>query len=225
VEIHGERRHVMGYLRDFLFTSERARQPVRSLSGGERNRLLLARLFTRPANVLVLDEPTNDLDAETLELLESRLVAFTGTVLAVSHDRTFLDNLCTSTLVFEDGGRVREYVGGYSDWKRTVERKSPATNAEVGGKRGNVGGSGSATAKPGARKKLTYNDRRELDMLPAKIEALEAALGEAHEALADPEFYRRDASGAAQVALRAKELEEEIETAFARWSELADATS
>ncbi|MDH3206873.1 MAG: ATP-binding cassette domain-containing protein [Gemmatimonadota bacterium] len=219
VEIDGEPRHVMSYLGDFLFTPERARQPVRSLSGGERNRLLLARLFTRRANVLVLDEPTNDLDAETLELLESRLVDFAGTVLAVSHDRAFLDNLCTNTLVFEGGGRVREFVGGYSDWRRIAERKAADGGPAVGRK-----GKSTELAKPAAvmsskKRRLTYKDQRELALLPGRIEELEAELGKAHEALADPHFYSRDATAAAGVAQRAKELEEEIEVAFARWSE------
>lgn len=222
VEIDGERRHVLSYLRDFLFTPERARQPVRSLSGGERNRLLLARLFTRRANLLVLDEPTNDLDAETLELLESRLVDFQGTVLAVSHDRAFLDNLCTSTLVFEDGGRVREYAGGYSDWKRLAERRAAesagAGAGEEKGKASGPSGAGSGSAK----KRLSYREKRELEGIPGRIEELEAALTEAHEALSDPDFYRRDAAAAAGVAQRAKELEGEIEAAFERWAELGE---
>src|SRR5690606_31255299 len=146
VTVGGERRHVMSYLQDFLFSPERARQPVRSLSGGERNRLLLARLFTRPANVLVLDEPTNDLDLETLELLESALADFDGTVLVVSHDRAFLDNLCSSSLVFEGGGRVKEYVGGYSDWRRTVEAAERAMSPGRSGPGARRGPSGSATA-------------------------------------------------------------------------------
>jgi ABC transport system ATP-binding/permease protein len=230
VEIDGERRHIMSYLQDFLFTAERARQPVRSLSGGERNRLLLARLFTRPANVLVLDEPTNDLDTETLELLESRLVAFAGTVLTVSHDRAFLDNLCTSTLVFEGDGRVKEYAGGYSDWKRAEDRRAAETaeseRAEVGraAGRGRSGGaSGSATAT--RRRKLTYNDQRELESLPARIEKLEAELAGAHETLAAPDFYKGDPDRVAEVTQRAQELEQEIERAFERWSELSDVAS
>jgi ATP-binding cassette subfamily F protein uup len=225
IEIDGEPRHVMSYLGDFLFTPERARQPVRSLSGGERNRLLLARLFTRRANVLVLDEPTNDLDAETLELLESRLVDFAGTVLAVSHDRAFLDNLCTSTLVFEEGGRVREFVGGYSDWRRTAARQTADVVPRVGPKGKSTGSGKPGATTPSRKGKLTYKDQRELALLPGRIEELEAALGEAHEALADPGFYRRDATAAAGVAQRAKELEQEIEVAFVRWSELEAAGS
>jgi len=225
VDIDGEPRHALSYLRDFLFTAERARQPVRSLSGGERNRLLLARLFTRPANVLVLDEPTNDLDAETLELLESRLVDFAGTVLAVSHDRAFLDNLCTSTLVFEEGGRVREFVGGYSDWRRTAERNAADGDQSVARKGKSVRPAKPAAVTSSKKGKLSYNEQRELALLPARIEELEAALEEAHEALADPDCYRKDATAAVGVAQRAKELEEEIEVAFVRWSELADTES
>jgi ABC transport system ATP-binding/permease protein len=226
VELDGERRHVMSYLQDFLFSSERARQPVRSLSGGERNRLLLARLFTRPANVLVLDEPTNDLDTETLELLESRLVSFTGTVLTVSHDRAFLDNLCTNTFVFEGNGRVKEYVGGYSDWKRVVARKGAEGDGGSGGK-GSGGGAGSggsakAAAGDGRKKKLTYNDQRELELLPSKIEALEKELAAAHEALADPDFYKRDPDGVSEVTGKAEAIEKKIESAFERWSELSE---
>jgi ATP-binding cassette subfamily F protein uup len=233
VEVGGERRHVMSYLQDFLFTSERARQPVRSLSGGERNRLLLARLFTRPANVLVLDEPTNDLDTETLELLESRLVAFGGTVLTVSHDRAFLDNVCTSTLVFEGEGRVKEYVGGYSDWKRVVERqdqeralrdrategRASGTSSSSGGPQPDVGTDGHRTPRP---KKLTYNDQRELEQLPGRIERLERELALVHEKLADPEFYRGDPDHVAEATRRGQELETEIEAAFERWSALSE---
>jgi ATP-binding cassette subfamily F protein uup len=222
VEIDGERRHVMSYLGDFLFTPERARQPVHSLSGGERNRLLLARLFTRRANVLILDEPTNDLDAETLELLESQLVDFAGTVLAVSHDRAFLDNLCTSTLVFEAGGRVREFAGGYSDWRRIADQRPADRVPSVDRKAWSTGPAKPGTVAPGRKRRLTYMDQRELALLPGRIEELEAALGEAHEALADPDFYRRDAIAAAGMAQRAKELEQEIEVAFGRWSELED---
>jgi ATP-binding cassette subfamily F protein uup len=175
--------------------------------------------------VLVLDEPTNDLDAETLEVLESRLVDFAGTVLAVSHDRAFLDNLCTSTLVFEEGGRVRDFVGGYSDWRSVAERQSAEGVSRVARKSTSTG-----LAKPGAvtstkKGKLTYKDQCELALLPGRIQELEAALVEAHEALADPGLYRRDAKASAGVAQRAKELEEEIEVAFERWSELADSGS
>ncbi|MDZ7778384.1 MAG: ATP-binding cassette domain-containing protein [Gemmatimonadota bacterium] len=227
VEIDGERRHVMSYLQDFLFTAERARQPIRSLSGGERNRLLLARLFTRPANVLVLDEPTNDLDTETLELLESRLVSFSGTVLTVSHDRAFLDNLCTNTFVFEGGGRVKEYVGGYSDWKRAVARRTSEDDGDEEGESGQrKGGDRARSPKSGTGakrpKKLTYNDQRELERLPGTIEKLEAELAEAHEALADPELYKRDPEAVSEVTRKAEALERKIEEAFDRWAELSE---
>ncbi len=237
VVIAGERRHVHGYLQDFLFPPERARQPVGSLSGGERNRLLLARLFTRPANVLVLDEPTNDLDMDTLELLESLLVGFAGTVLAVSHDRRFLDNLCTTTLVFEGGGRVKEYAGGYTDWKRAVARReaearSGSEEAKVeapprgkGGKPGrgssgaSPGGAGKAGARPG---KLSWKEERELEALPGTIEALEAELAELHRAMADPDFYKGEADAIKAAVDRVAAIEADIEGAFERWAELGE---
>jgi ATP-binding cassette subfamily F protein uup len=241
VTIDGERRHVLGYLQDFLFTAERARQPVSSLSGGERNRLLLARLFTKPANVLVLDEPTNDLDAETLELLEDRLVAFAGTVLVVSHDRAFLDNLCTGTLVFEGEGRVREYAGGYSDWKRIADRRQDERAGEEPAKpsRSRAGGAasasgdraaGAASRSPGDRAagaskrpdKLSFREQRELQQLPARIEQLEAELARVHETLADPDLYRKEPDAVAGLTARAEALESEIEGAITRWSELAE---
>ena len=178
VTVDGESRHVHGYLRDFLFPRDRAQSPVKALSGGERNRLLLARLFTRPANLLVLDEPTNDLDLETLDLLEARLVAWSGTLLLVSHDRTFLDNVVTSTLVFEGDGRVSEYVGGYSDWLRqrpaapveaVEDGVRPPRDARGAPKRATAGGS------PPVTQRLAYHEQRELVALPQQIEALETA--------------------------------------------------
>ena len=235
----GGRKHVMGYLADFLFSSDRAREPVGNLSGGERNRLLLARLFTQPANVLVLDEPTNDLDTETLELLEGRLLEFAGTVLVVSHDRTFLDNLCTSSLVFEKPGVVKEYVGGYSDWKRTVAARDGGTEAAAGkGKRGRAAGSGGqgggsrtgrgkstagsspvtgATDQP---KKLTWNEKLEWEKLPAQLEALEAELEELHERMADPAFFQKPQEETRPVVERSQALPQEIDEAFTRWAEL-----
>ncbi|MCA9736135.1 MAG: ATP-binding cassette domain-containing protein, partial [Gemmatimonadetes bacterium] len=215
VVIDGERRHVASYLEDFLFSSARARQPVSSLSGGERNRLLLARLFTRPANVLVLDEPTNDLDAETLELLESLLLEWDGTVLLVSHDRSFLDALCTSTLVFEGAGVVREHAGGYSDWKRVAERRAAAETSRTPTRK-------TPAERPrttGARK-LAYREQRELEELPARIETLERERADVHAALADPDLYREDPEGVRALTERLPVLDAEIETAYARWSEL-----
>jgi ATP-binding cassette subfamily F protein uup len=233
VTVQGGRRHVFGYLEDFLFTSERARQPIRVLSGGERNRLLLARLFTKPANVLVLDEPTNDLDAETLELLEARLVAFTGTVLVVSHDRHFLDNLCTGTLVFEGEGRVKEYVGGYTDWRRAVERRERAAADEAasgargrGGARGDRGrGRGRRAEDPSGPKKLTWAERKEFEALPERIEELESELNDLHERMADPDFYRGDADVIREATERVTSVEEEIERQMERWAALGERES
>jgi ATP-binding cassette subfamily F protein uup len=226
------RRHVMSYLSDFLFSPDVARQPVRSLSGGERNRLLLARLFTRPANVLVLDEPTNDLDLDTLELLESRLLDFSGTVLVVSHDRAFLDNLCTSVLVFEGDGVVKEYVGGYSDWRTVVERQEVEADGKGGGGKAGDGGSGKqgsrnrngrdAPVPDPARKKLSYNEKRELEMLPGRIEELEAELATVHETLSDPDFYTGDPEVIRTTTQRVSELEAEIDAAIERWGELEE---
>jgi ATP-binding cassette subfamily F protein uup len=233
VHTEGGRTHVMGYLGDFLFSAERALEPVGNLSGGERNRLLLARLFTRPANVLVLDEPTNDLDTDTLELLEARLVEYTGTVLVVSHDRTFLDNLCTSSLVFEGRGVVKEYVGGYSDWKRSaaarVERsearsRKGAGSAKTGAKReagtgAGASAKGSTTASSGHRK-LTWKEKREWEELPARIEALEGELESLHQQMADPAFFQAPHEETGPLVARSQALPREIEEAFARWAEL-----
>lgn len=218
VVVDGGRKHILGYLQDFLFTPDRARQPVSSLSGGERNRLLLARLFVRPSNVLVLDEPTNDLDAETLELLEARLVDYPGTVLVVSHDREFLDNLCTGTLVFEGEGLVREYAGGYSDWQQVRERGASSTPASA------------AKPKPEARatpsasrpKKLSNREREEWEALPGRIEALEAEMEQLHQAMADPAHFRRDPGDIQEAADRARAIPEEIEAAFERWAVLEE---
>jgi ATP-binding cassette subfamily F protein uup len=217
VTVQGQSRHVLSYLQDFLFTPERARQPVSALSGGERNRLLLAKLFTRPANLLVMDEPTNDLDAETLDLLEELLVGFQGTLLLVSHDRALLDAVVTSTLVFEGAGRVREYVGGYDDWLRqrpapdTPERrtkmKDPAHSKRQPGPKGPSG-------------KLSYKDQRELQALPERIDALEAEQAELHARMADPAFYRESGSTVAEAKERLSTLESELEHAYERWEVL-----
>ncbi|AJF07900.1 ATP-binding cassette domain-containing protein [Geoalkalibacter subterraneus] len=217
VEINGQRKHVIGYLRDFLFPPERARSPVRTLSGGERNRLLLAKLFTRPANLLVLDEPTNDLDLETLELLEGLLVDFPGTVLLVSHDRAFLDNVVTSTLVLEGEGRVGEYVGGYEDWQRQRaeqiedEEKKPQAAAEK-----------VQPQRPGRDRprKLGFKEKRELEALPARIEELEAEQATIHEQMANPDFYRDHGDEVAQLQQRLEQIARELEQGYARWEEL-----
>ncbi|MEM7392326.1 MAG: ATP-binding cassette domain-containing protein, partial [Verrucomicrobiota bacterium] len=212
--IDGRQRHVIGYLEEFLFSPDRSRQPVSSLSGGERNRLLLARLLTRPSNVLVLDEPTNDLDMETLELLEAILLDYSGTVLVVSHDRQFLDNLCTSTLVFEEG-EVREYVGGYSDWRRCAEALNPA---ESGTKKPG------AAKKPVGKKKLSNRERERWQKLPGLIEALEAELEALHQTMNDPAFYRGDEETIRKTSERAQTLPVDIEQAYDEWSELDERT-
>ena len=216
VTIDGNRRHVFSYLQDFLFTADRVRLPVKFLSGGERNRLLLAKLFARPANVLVLDEPTNDLDLETLELLEQRLVDFQGTVLAVSHDREFLDNVVTSVIAF-DQGSVQEYVGGYSDWIRqrgVVE--SPRKSLRSLQKKS------SASLEPEKLKprKLSFKEKRELEQLPARIEKMEADVAGLHEEMADASFYRRPAQEIAMTQKSLQELEDRMAIAYARWQDL-----
>jgi len=222
VTIGEDRKHIYGYLQDFLFSVETARQPVSSLSGGERSRLLLARLFTRPANVLVLDEPTNDLDTDTLELLEARLVAYEGTVLVVSHDRAFLDNLCTSTVVFEGAGTFKEYIGGYSDWKRTVARQEPSSGPGSRARGKASPSSASPPASSGAEMppKLTYKERQEWTALPGRIEALEHERHGLEVRLSDPSFFRGDAGEIRAVTQRTKEIGDEIERAFELWGEL-----
>ena len=214
--IDSRRRHVIGYLKDFLFSPDRARSPVRTLSGGEVNRLLLARLFTRPANVLVLYEPTNDLDAETLELLEERLIDYPGTLLLVSHDRDFLNNVVTSTLVFEGEGRIGEYAGGYDDW-RIQSQAAPA----AGGRRAKRKAKrpGQPTGRP-RNKKLGYNEQRELEALPGKIEGLETEQQNLYTQMSAPDFYTREGSAIAQTKKRLEELEADIERAYKRWEKL-----
>ncbi|MGV6825890.1 MAG: ATP-binding cassette domain-containing protein [bacterium] len=215
IEINGRSKHIISYLQDFLFTPERARQPIDALSGGERNRLLLAKLFSQPANVLVLDEPTNDLDVETLELLEELLTEYQGTLLLVSHDRQFLDNVVTSTLVFEGGGEVKPYVGGYNDWLN--QRKSEDTS----GATSNVAEKATKSKlKASAQKKLSYMDQRELDALPEKIESLETRIEEIHQSLADPELYSREPEALGRLSDELKLSEQELELAYERWEQL-----
>jgi ATP-binding cassette subfamily F protein uup len=213
VEVQGQRRHVISYLQDFLFSPDRARMPVKALSGGERNRLLLARLFAQPANLLVLDEPTNDLDIETLELLEELLIDYGGTLLLVSHDRTFLDNVVTSTLVFEGAGRVQEYAGGYSDWLRQL-----ATPLTVAVKPVNDA-KRIAAAKP-KTVKLSFKDARELEQAPSRIDSLEAEQAGLSERVSQPDFYKNDPAEQARALARLEALAAEIEAAYARWDEL-----
>jgi ATP-binding cassette subfamily F protein uup len=213
VLVNGQSRHVIGYLSEFLFSPERVRTPIRFLSGGERNRLLLAKLLTKPANVFVLDEPTNDLDAETLELLEERLVQFNGTVLLVSHDRQFLNNVVSSTIVFENGN-IREYVGGYDDWLR---QRTPVAEPmlEKPNKTLEID-----TKKNDGKKKLSYKQQQELANLPSKIEKLEMQLNELHVTMADPSFYRQAGERIATEQARMKSLELDLANAYQRWEEL-----
>jgi ATP-binding cassette subfamily F protein uup len=221
VVIDGRPKHVLGYLQDFLFTPERARQPIRSLSGGERNRLLLARLFTRRFNLLVLDEPTNDLDLETLDLLESLLVSFEGTLLVVSHDRAFLDNVVTGVLVFEGGGHVGEYVGGYSDWARQAERRRVMASTRPDPAAGEQARAADRAASRTATRKLTYAESLELGALPDRIDALEREQRELHERMADPAFYRSAGDAIAAARARLDALETELALAYERWEVLA----
>ena len=239
VNIGGKSRHVVGYLQDFLFTPERARTPVRFLSGGERNRLLLARLFGKPANIVVLDEPTNDLDSETLELLEERLVEFAGTILLVSHDRAFLNNVVTSTIVFEEDG-VKEYEGGYDDWLRQRPDKSPLAAETQAGKsrkaaRSSIANSNAAPG-PGksandksandksAKRRLSYREQQERMSLPETIEQLESRISTLHDKMAQPDFYARPGPEISQESSSLKELEDQLATAYERWEALEELT-
>ena len=216
VKIGDGTRHVIGYLRDFLFSPERARLPVRYLSGGERNRLLLARLFAKPANVIVLDEPTNDLDTETLELLEERLVNFAGTVLVVSHDRTFLNNVVTSTIVFEEEG-AREYFGGYDDWVRQRKPAAAKRGVETSAARP---APAVATDAAAGKRKLSFKEKQELDKLPAAIERYESEIAELHGKMGEPTFYQQPGPQIAAAQSRLKELEDQLADAYQRWEDL-----
>jgi ATP-binding cassette subfamily F protein uup len=212
--INGKPRHIIGYLQDFLFSPDRARTPVRILSGGERNRLLLAKLFTKPSNVLVMDEPTNDLDAETLDLLEDLLMEYSGTLLLVSHDREFLDNVVTSTLVLTVDGTVRESVGGYADWLRQAAAEAPIATAAPKPAQ-------ERTKKPAERqRKLTFKEERELEGLPDRIAAMEGEQESLHRTLADPDFYRTAGAEVAAINARLDQLEQELVGAYQRWEEL-----
>jgi ABC transport system ATP-binding/permease protein len=218
VIINGKSRHLIGYLQDFLFSPERARSPVRILSGGERNRLLLAKLFTKPSNLLVMDEPTNDLDAETLELLEELLLEYSGTLLLVSHDREFLNNVVTSTMVLNGQGQVREYVGGYDDWLQQArlektDQSAPEQKPKQQDKK-----------KTERARKLSFNENRELEALPDKITELETELASLHEKLSDPEFYRAEGAAVQTITARMTELESELAACYTRWDELEKIT-
>jgi ATP-binding cassette subfamily F protein uup len=216
VEIGGQRKHVMGYLQDFLFTPDRARSPVRSLSGGERNRLLLARLFAKPSNLLVLDEPTNDLDLETLELLEELLLDYAGTVLLVSHDRAFLDAVVTRSLVFEGQARIVETVGGYSDYLRQRGAPAPAPKASAGAAIRPTSPAASAVRAA----TLTGKERRELDELPARIEKLETEQAALAESISTSTMYGQNRAKAIEIQAKLSEMAKGLAAAYARWEEL-----
>lgn len=224
VQIGNERKHVIGYLGDFLFAPERARSPVKSLSGGERNRLLLARLFARPANVLVLDEPTNDLDIETLELLEQLLQEYSGTLFLVSHDRAFLDNVVTQTIAAEGEGFWREYAGGYQDWF-DYQAKRRAESVSVKEKAPSVAPTKAAKAEKSGAKKLSYKDARELEALPNKIEALEIEQTEISKRLEDPNLYQSSPQEANDLSSRLAEIDDELLVLLERWEALESAQS
>ncbi len=217
VEIDGARKHIIGYLADFLFPPERAGAPVKTLSGGERNRLLLARLFSRPANVLVLDEPTNDLDIETLELLEGLLQDYAGTLFLVSHDRAFLDNVVTQTIAYEGAGRWKEYAGGYADWQRARSATPHGAEAAPGDEEGKARANSRA---PRRKTKLSFNEARELEQLPAKIGALEREQAELAARLADPAIYQDRTVDLKALNERHAGIEEELLRLLARWEEL-----
>ncbi len=215
IEVGGGTRHIMGYLQDFLFTPEQIRGPIRKLSGGERNRLQLAKILAKPCNVLVMDEPTNDLDVETLELLEAMLAEFGGTLLLVSHDREFLNNVVTSTIAFDDDGVVREYDGGYDDWLR----QRPVAN-KAGGKGRGAAKAGAASAPGKKPRRLNNKERAELENLPNKIVEFESEVAELNDRMAAPDFYKRKAKDITAARKRMASLEQKMEAALERWTEL-----
>ena len=215
--INGKPRHVIGYLQDFLFTPNRSHSPVCHLSGGERNRLLLARLFSKPSNVLVMDEPTNDLDAETLELLEELLINYDGTLLLVSHDRAFLNNVATSILSFEGKGVVKEYVGGYDDWLRQQELDLPIEIKKIAKKSKKPKKIHTRPARP---RKLSFNEKQELESLPNQIEILENKKSELHEIMVDPDFYRKEGGKIVEVTKKLESIEGKLNNAYKRWEDL-----
>ena len=219
VDVNGQRRHIYSYLQDFLFSPERARTPVKALSGGERNRILLAKLLLKPSNLIVMDEPTNDLDMVTLELLEEMLSDYKGTLLLISHDRAFMDNVVTSTWVFDGKGNIDEYIGGYQDYlqqrpdQTVVDQKSDVKKA--------VAKAEAAAAAPTAKKvKLSYKDQRALEQLPGEIEALEQEQTELAEKLADGSWFVTDANAATKASQRLAEIDEELLEKLERWDEL-----
>jgi ATP-binding cassette subfamily F protein uup len=231
VKIGDKSKHIIGYLQDFLFTPERARTLVKFLSGGERNRVLLARLMTKPSNVIVMDEPTNDLDSETLDLLEEQLVDFGGTVLLVSHDRTFLNNVVTSTIVFEDGN-VNEYVGGYDDWVNAVARREALAQIETKPAATKSPAATPAAAKPSSSsqsanstssqklKRLSFKDQHELEKMPSKIEQLEADIANLHVEMSNPDFYKQPGDVIAKTQAKLADLEKTLANSYQRWEQL-----
>ena len=217
IKLNGKDRHVVGYLKGFLFSPKRTMTPVKSLSGGERNRVILAKLFTRPANLLVLDEPTNDLDIETLEVLEQKLCEYTGTLIVVSHDREFLDNVVTSTIVFEQDGKVQEYVGGYSDWLRRGHELAVTDNPYEAERKKHEA---LERRKNKKATKLSYKDQRELDNLPAEIGQIEATIAALQATIAAPDFYAQDTVLVQQQLHKLSETEKLLEQRVERWGEL-----
>jgi ATP-binding cassette subfamily F protein uup len=217
IRLNGKDRHVVGYLKGFLFSPKRSMMPVKALSGGERNRVILAKLFTRPANLLVLDEPTNDLDIETLEVLEQKLCEYTGTLIIVSHDREFLDNVVTSVIVFEQDGKIQEYVGGYSDWARRGHSLAVTDNPYEEERKKREASERRRNRKPS---KLSYMDQRELDSLPGEIEQLEHEVAALQQAIAAPDFYTQDADYVRDELNRLSETEQRLEERIERWGEL-----
>ena len=214
VDINGKSKHVIGYLQDFLFSPERARQPIKSLSGGERNRLLLAKLFTQPANLLIMDEPTNDLDVETLELLEELLMDYKGTLLLVSHDRDFLDNVVSSVIAFEGAGKVQRYVGGYSDWKKINEQQKTIKKPKVKNEKA------INNQKPKKSSQLNYKDKIELDELPKKIERLEQEIEDLQQKLGETDLYQKNPEKASKLNKQLQNTERTLENAYKRWEVL-----
>ena len=210
------KKHIYGYLQDFLFSPERSRTKIKFLSGGERNRILLAKLFAKPANLIVLDEPTNDLDAETLELLEARLVSFPGTVLLVSHDREFLNNVVGSSIVFENGN-IKEYDGGYDDW---VRQREPSRQPAIETVRKKAGCPKQARPKTESPRKLKFAEKKELEALPDRIEELESKIATVHSAMADAAYYQQPANEIAKQNSELKSMESELASAYQRWEEL-----
>jgi ATP-binding cassette subfamily F protein uup len=226
IEFNGEKKHIISYLSDFLFTADRVRTPAKALSGGEQNRAILAKVFSKPANVLVLDEPTNDLDIETLELLEDILSKFNGTVLLVSHDRQFMDNVVSSLIVFEGGGAVKEYVGGYSDWARKggnlldFDNVEAATGSAVGDSDEGSSENKSASQARAKGKKLSYKEQRELEDQPAMIEQLETQQADLEELISQPEFYNNEADAVQQTLKQVANVQTQLDLAYQRWEQL-----